>query len=173
MAQQVLSWLCILPPEDSTSVRKQRAFKVFTFAVVAHLASGSIGGVIFIRKFALIDFENSLFSFCICLGCACMVYVAIVAYILRSKILTIFENLSEFYDTCKSTQINWKLLLNLSNVKNENGVFFITDKDEGSFRFLARANNKCDLAIIFRTNTRCTRSQSHFCKCDFCSPLFI
>lgn len=144
MAQQVLTWLCILPPENSTSVRKKRAFKAFAFTIVAILTSIFIAGVFFIRKFALTDFVKCLFSFSVCLSCACIIYVAIVSYILRSKILTIFETLSEIYDTCKSIRINWKLLMNSSNAKNENIVFFITDKDEGSFRFLARANNKCE-----------------------------
>lgn len=100
-AQKLLTWLCILPPGQSTSGRKKKTFIAFTFTIVGFLILLFIPGVIFIQKFALIDFEKSLFAFCVCLVCSCTIYAASVTYFLRPKIFNIFEKLTKIYDACK------------------------------------------------------------------------
>lgn len=100
-AQKVLTWLSLLRPDDSASDREKRAFIAFTSTVIAFLIMSTIGSVIFIWKFALIDFGKSLFAFCIALAVASVLYAVLVAYILQPKILIIFDELKKIYDACK------------------------------------------------------------------------
>lgn len=104
--KQALIWLNIYPIDGkSNKMKKQLCFILFILNVLMHIITIT-GSFAFFLKFVKIDFEVSLFGFYQFIVLLTILYVLIVAFILRFKIEKIFNNLSEIYNACKYTIIS-------------------------------------------------------------------
>lgn len=101
-AQVVLTWIGILSGDESTSWWKERASVIFTFFAFVSLVCGFAAGVTFIVKFISIDLESSLFGISVSLAYFSVIYVILVALLLRSQIPEIFQELSEIHAASES-----------------------------------------------------------------------
>lgn len=99
--RRVLTWFCVYPPERYASQLKRFLYKcsgLFAFAV---LVAGTLGSIAFIIKNISIDLENSLFALMTTVGNVSMVYMVAATYIIRRKIVAIFDSLTKIYNERK------------------------------------------------------------------------
>lgn len=99
--QWVLTWLCVCPAHESTSVKKKVAYVAFTLMVFIANLSALAATLTFITKFVFVDLKNSLFAFIITVGYTGIVYIMVFSLLLRHKINAIFVELSEIYKASK------------------------------------------------------------------------
>lgn len=98
--RRVLIWFCVHPPAEETSKQKRLAYAVFTiFTLTINLLSTAADAAYFYR-FMSIDLEDSLMALLQLFGNATMAYVIVAMFVLRHKIHTIFNNLSQIYEAC-------------------------------------------------------------------------
>lgn len=100
-AEFVLTWLCLYPPDASTSIWKRRLFIAFTTLIITVQFIGITAGIVFVTKFISIELEKCLFVSFVIFCHACTVYMAFVAFLLRKQIPNIFRDLSDIYNQCK------------------------------------------------------------------------
>ena len=105
--QRVWKWLCVLPVEkDARNCKKYNA--IFTlFVLMAHLAV-IITSIAFVNRYVWIDLKDSLHALLHLTAFMGMTYVLVMAIILRTKIVNIFEELTEIYHKRKH---NFKISL--------------------------------------------------------------
>lgn len=99
--KRVLTWLCVCPADESTSIKQKKMYAIFTFMVCFSCISGFLGSVAFFIKFMKSDLENSLIALIVLAACAAIIIGIIVAFLFRHKINEIFEDLSTIYSACK------------------------------------------------------------------------
>ncbi|XP_031632738.1 odorant receptor 67a-like [Contarinia nasturtii] len=120
--QQMMTWLCLLPPDNYTSVWKKRAYIGFSVVLILMQIITMIASVAFILKNRINNYEETLFAYCLVFYTLAKIYTALVAFYVRHGISIVVSNLTKIYDT---------------------------DKDEDSFQFLERANDKCEWLLKF------------------------
>lgn len=98
--KRVLTWLCLCPPNKSTTTTTKRIFNyvLFTLLVFAFILSSMAAGFTFSFKFVSIDLKPSLFTFLVVAQLAATIYGLIVAFFLRHKVAAIFDGLTAIHD---------------------------------------------------------------------------
>lgn len=89
------------------------------------------------------DLKGSLFALLGIAGIGCLAYISIVAFILKDKMKSIFDNLSVIYDASKRSinLISSNLLPNISVY-----IFLILVQNDELNEFLVEANEKSEWA---------------------------
>lgn len=114
-AQQMQTWLCLYPHDEASSIWEIRTHIAFAFTINAIQLFGISAGITFVLRFISINFEISLFGCMVCLNHSSVVYMNLVAFIMRNKIYVIFGDLLEIYKECKNTSINIMFRYNLKS----------------------------------------------------------
>lgn len=92
----IMEWLCMLPAEES-STQKQRVMNYLTalFTLTFNTSCAAANATYFWMN--LNNMNQSLFSLFGVLGCCDIVYVEIMAFILRYKMASIYQQLTDIY----------------------------------------------------------------------------
>lgn len=93
----VLTWLCVFPPDESTSRLKRMAYTTFSLAIFGINAGSFFGSLAYFLKFMSVDLEQSLFAVVQMLGEVNMAYISIITYLLRHRITATYESLAKIY----------------------------------------------------------------------------
>lgn len=109
--KETLTWLSICQPAEPTSKSKRIARIVFSMLIFTGNICGIIIHLAHIFKIGLRDPEGSIFSFMGSVGYIGATYILATAFIFRYRIMIIFEQLSNIYDTCKL----WKNYRNVNH----------------------------------------------------------
>lgn len=96
--QQVLTWLCVFPPEKCVSTWKRIADIAFTLIIVVGQLLCVISSASFIWKYVSTNLEESLFSLVHSIPGSGTLYQGVVILILRRSLIAIFDQLSKIYD---------------------------------------------------------------------------
>lgn len=97
-AKLVLTWLCMLPANDSTPEWKKRAyFAAFLSVNILNIAC-AISQLTYFLQFKSIDIEGSVLNLLGVVGPGAVVYVSIIAFSLRQKIHVIFQKFTAICD---------------------------------------------------------------------------
>lgn len=95
---RVLTWLCVCPPEESINRRR----KLVYIPLISSILIGNIffvwTSIVFFTKTVSVNLEASLFSLLQILAFSNIIYLIIVASILRRQIAGLFSGLSRIYD---------------------------------------------------------------------------
>lgn len=94
-AKQVLTWLCVLPADETVSERKKLLYRGLVYVVFVSMVSSLLASVAFFIKFMNIDLEEALFALAQVGGTSAMGNIIIATYFLYPKIIAIFEKLSK------------------------------------------------------------------------------
>lgn len=99
--KRILIWLCMCPPEKSTIEWKKKAFSSFASVVLISFLFALMAHVTYIAKFLKTDFPGCLFAFLGVCGFWGVMYIMTTAFIMRQKMNSVFEKLTEIYDSSK------------------------------------------------------------------------
>lgn len=95
--QQVLTWLCIYPIDKSSSKQMACEYIIFSWIIFTLNLCAFVSPVQFIIKFVSTDLESCVFALFQVSATANVVYMTIIAFLLREKITAIFTGLSIIY----------------------------------------------------------------------------
>lgn len=99
--QTVLSWIGVLPPDESTSEWKKQASVVFPYLVFVTSLLSFGGSAMFLIRFITVDLEEGLYAvFQVC-AVSISLYVLITGIILKRAIQSALQKLSDIYKTRK------------------------------------------------------------------------
>lgn len=133
--QRALTWLFMCsPPKRTLWWKKLLYFTFFCFVFVTNFLVLVAASTFALKSFS-INLEEFLYAFFQISALAGIVYVMLAAFLLRHKISTIFEQLSDIYEASKSFGAMW----------NQN--------------FASRHRQKTNFSIFFffSNKTRCSR----------------
>ena len=99
--QRVLTWLCVCPPDETTSKWKKRAFIILSVCVFMADFSAFVTSVAYVQRFVSIDLEKSLCSMLQICAMGCVTYAYIHMFVLRHEITALLEHLSLIYKKSK------------------------------------------------------------------------
>lgn len=94
--QQVLTWVCLLPADDSLNNWNKRAYVIVFLIIIGSLVGGSLGGLIFVWTNKSIDLKRSLYELTIVILYVDLLYTFLVLF-LGYKTQAMFEQLSNIY----------------------------------------------------------------------------
>lgn len=98
---RVSIWLCICPADENTSKLKKILHRMFSGFCVISMICTFIASLIFALKNTSAKIEESLFAMLQIVTISAMIYMLVVASILRRKIANIFKSLS---DICRASK---------------------------------------------------------------------
>ena len=101
--QRILTWLCVLPVEENASKRQKYARIAFTSAVIVIAILNPLSSLLYAVKFFSTNFLDSSIALCQLFGDIAALNSIVVAFFLRSKILSIYEKLSTIYEKCTNS----------------------------------------------------------------------
>lgn len=99
-SQRVLTWLCLLPPDNNISEWTKRSYMAFALAIIVGALVLLVSSIMYVVKFISIDFQDTSIAISAGFGAVAMVNSIIVAIYLRHKIPPMFEQLSRIYEKC-------------------------------------------------------------------------
>lgn len=105
--KRILIWLCMCPPQKSTSKWKKRVYLIFAAVVLFSFLFGLMAHSAYIVKFLSTNFPGCLFAFLGVCGFWGVIYIMTTSFIMRQKISRFFENLTEIYESskCSSSKV--------------------------------------------------------------------
>lgn len=102
MIIRMLTWLSVYPPDKNTSKSRKIEYICVAVVIMTVLIFGFIGFAAFFCKYVSTDMEMALMAvmtICTSVGTS---YTLAISFLTRSKMKSIFENLSEIYDASKA-----------------------------------------------------------------------
>lgn len=113
MNRLVLTWLCMYPFEEGTSIIMKLAYINYTLVTFVVNFSAVFCAGAFIYKFIQSDLERCLYALLHIVAHSAIVYIQIAACLLQSKIKTgIFDHLATIYAASKFQFISIIPLIN-------------------------------------------------------------
>lgn len=97
----MLTWMCMCPASEETSVRKKIAYKLCALTIFSVNLFDVIVLSAYIWKYAMTDFIGSLFTFIGVAAFTSSLYSMPIAYYLRHRAHGIFVRLAMIYDASK------------------------------------------------------------------------
>lgn len=104
--RQVLTWLCIYPPQSNTGKWQKFIYMVFSSTVFVTLLSFMLASMAFIWKFKTIDFDASMDALYPILSWIPLTNGFITMILLKHEIVAILDALSNIYDERKFIETN-------------------------------------------------------------------
>lgn len=143
--RRILTWLCICPFDQNTSIRKKTLFMISTWFLFAFEVSYLVSSIVFFANNVLVDVEKCLYAVLQVAASSSLVYKVIVAFILRKRINHFFGTLQTIYEESKlewmeNSSIDWNRLPYFISIFK-----LISDSDLDSFHHLKHANDKSEL----------------------------
>lgn len=99
--KRILMWMCMTPPEASTSEWRKKQYFVFAHTVLFLFLFMLMAHVAYVVKFFATDLPGCLFAFMSVCGFGGIIYIMISAFIMRQKINGVFDHLTEIYENSK------------------------------------------------------------------------
>lgn len=96
-----LTWLCVYPIENDASRKKKIACVAFALTVILVLTLALIASVVFFLRFVSNDLEGALYALSFIIGFSACLYIVLIAFIKRQKIVLVFSDLAQIYDSSK------------------------------------------------------------------------
>lgn len=106
ISQEVMTWLGILPSDNLNSIWKKSVQIITSFVIIVTLIMTFAGSIAFISENTVDHLDKIIFAYCISFIAIRMLYIALVAYLVRHGIYKVFKDLEEIYD--KSKNFNMK-----------------------------------------------------------------
>lgn len=100
--RRVLIWLCLYPPDEGTNVYQRNMHYVFASSTFGTMTMCLLGSVKYFYEFISIDLEESLYALYIAAATAGVIYMLIVGFLSKHKMVEIFNELAQIYDTSKN-----------------------------------------------------------------------
>lgn len=97
----ILTWLGVYSAEENESLWKKRAYKAFSLMVFVINVFGLTSSTLFFIQIATVDLETALLGLVQLVGCANALYITVITQLLRHKITSSIEKLTEIYRTRK------------------------------------------------------------------------
>lgn len=98
--QQILTWICILPADKNISTWSKRGYIALVLALILADFTVFVSSLMYVFKFISIDVLETSIGLYQVAASIIMANAIIVAFLFRHKIPSIFEKLSEIYETC-------------------------------------------------------------------------
>lgn len=133
--QQVLTWLCIYPPEKNIEKKQYLIYIAFSLTGIVALLSLVLASLAFIWKFIAIDFDASMDALYPIMGWIPLINAFVTMIRLKHQIVAIFDALSSIYNERKyleemnsyqsQTETNLSFFLNFRDRKRRwfNSIF--------------------------------------------------
>lgn len=102
MNRCVLTWFCVYPPESNATKLKKLSYIAFAVLTFAINIMSSVSDAAYFYKSLPINLEESLLALMQLIANATMVYVIVITFLLRQKIVAIIESLTTIYENSKS-----------------------------------------------------------------------
>lgn len=99
--RQMLIWISICEPIESTRKWKKTMFFAFFVVLIPSQGFSVVASAFYLKRFISIDLEASLETIYPIAGSTCLIYTLMVAYFIRHEIDDIFDKLSNIYDASK------------------------------------------------------------------------
>lgn len=96
--QEVLTWLCVLPAEKSTSKWRKRTYIAFVLAAILCVLTVTLSSLMYALKFMSIDLQKSLIGLESVFAAIQMANSIVVLFLIHHKIPIIYGNLTEIYE---------------------------------------------------------------------------
>ena len=104
--QRVLTWYRICHANESTTSSWQKMlFSIFSVVCLIANACAVAASVTFLLKFISSNLEESLYALFQCAAYSNVVYIHIAAFLQRKKVTSVFESLTEIYETSKKLDL--------------------------------------------------------------------
>lgn len=101
--REVLRWLCVYPAEENASKWKKGIYAAFgAFILCTNSFAFGASTVYFLRNTSN-DLESSLLALGQLAGCANVIYISIITFLMRRKIAACLDSLSKIYNDCKNS----------------------------------------------------------------------
>lgn len=154
--RQVLTWLCILPADETAGKFKKWICIAFSCSLITTSVCGFISSSAFMLKFWSTNLIDCLYALFQVAANVSALYMMMIAYNLRHKVAALFDRLTEiYYASKKFVKYHWNLEDPLEYSQNTSMGFaflshswqfvcFNLDSNETSFRFLAKANSESE-----------------------------
>lgn len=97
---RVLIWICACPAEKGASKWTKRTYCVFALMVFLFVFGSFALSSLFLYKFLVSD-SSGFYALFQAAGAFTAIYLHICAVLNQHKIVTLFTNLTEIYDTCE------------------------------------------------------------------------
>lgn len=97
----ILTWLCIHPPAEETNRIRRLAYVAFTILVFMISFLGWLDSAIFVYRFIDTNLEAALFGILQFIAMTNVVYLTIIAYILRPKLVEVIQKFTLNYRLCE------------------------------------------------------------------------
>lgn len=97
---RVLIWICACPAEEGASKWTKRTYCVFALMVFLFMFGSFALSSLFLYKFLVSD-SSGFYALFQAAGAFTAIYLHICAVLNQHKIVTLFTNLTEIYDTCE------------------------------------------------------------------------
>lgn len=107
--QRVLTWLCLLPPEENTRKWEKLSHVALVIVMIAADIAAFLSSLIYVKKFQSVNMADTSIALTTLIAAIPLTNSTIVTSILRHKIPSIFEKLSDVYE--KSTYKFFYLLV--------------------------------------------------------------
>lgn len=99
----VLTWFCVYPPEQNTNKWKKLAYAIFALSLLVDSFLISFSSIASILAYISTDFEESLFALMQLFAGSVMIYVVVITFFLRHKIVAICDSLTRIYEASKDS----------------------------------------------------------------------
>lgn len=123
---QVLTWLCLLPPEKTINKWTKFGYHFTTFTVVTISLATLPTSVAYFLKFLYIDLEKTFYAIFQIIGIGLLDITILISYCLRHKITLIFDKLNGIY--AESKRIFLKLIYTFAQHSCALKHFFLVKK---------------------------------------------
>lgn len=99
--RRIFTWLCVYPAHENTTEWKMRAY--YAAAASAFLVNvySVITSAAYFYRFASADLASALLAVVQISGCINGLYISMITWIFRHKIISLVNSLQEIYDKCK------------------------------------------------------------------------
>lgn len=98
---RMMMWLSMCSADQSSTQRQRIAYVAFTSAIFLVNLISFLASLTYVFTFFSTNFDNVVFSFMTMTGEFGMIYIMIVAILMKSEIVEIFKSLSTIYKTSK------------------------------------------------------------------------
>lgn len=97
----ILTWLCVYPADKNVTEQYKTLRLLFGIGVFVANLLVFIASIVFLVKFASIDIEEALFTLIQLAGTLNILYVSVIIFVVRHKVVGLFKSLDKIYEQRK------------------------------------------------------------------------
>lgn len=100
--RRVLTWLCILPANETTGKCEKIMYMTFSATIIAVEVCITTSSMVYFLKNVSVDLDTSLYALFQMTGSTSLIYILVYAFSMQHKIADMFQHLSNICDSCKT-----------------------------------------------------------------------